>query len=111
MGHLPRWGDSSVDSQAMISAYLYWAAHVDATQVNEVLPHLFTVDHRCSYHRGRPRVLDLAIPSNPCTADGCRRCANGLGGYKFRWIDLRWVDQYEAMRRPGSWTSLTPARG
>ena len=45
MGHLPRWGDSSVDSQAMISAYLYWAAHDDAAQVDEVLPHLFTVDH------------------------------------------------------------------
>ena len=113
MGHLPRWGDSSVDSQAMLSAYLHWTAHADPAQVDEVLPHLFIVDHRCSLltEKLNPRVHGRAIPSRPCTEDRCRRCTNGFGGYKFRWIDSRWTKQYEAMRRPDSWTSLTLTRG
>ena len=110
MGHLPRWGSSNVDSQAMLSAYLHWAS-TDAAEADAVIPHLFTVDHRHLVPADQlpPRVRGQAIPSRPCTEDGCRRCTNGWGGYQFRWIDPRWLGLYEQARRPGSWSSRNPA--
>ena len=108
MGHLPRWGGSDVDSQAMLSAYLYWTAHADPAEADALIPHLHTVDHQHLLPGPLlpPRVRGQDIPAFPCTEHNCRRCAERRGGYMFRWIDKRWLASYEQMRRAGSWSSL-----
>ena len=46
MGHLPRWGGSDVDSQAMLSAYIHWITRAEASEAEALLPHLWMVQHR-----------------------------------------------------------------
>ena len=112
MGHLPRWGGSDVDPQAMISAYLHWTSTADASEVEALFPHLWMVEHRMAEWGpppGPPRVHGMDMPTRPCSEEGCERCNPRRGGYQFRWIDRRWLEQYEHMRRPGSWSSRGPA--
>ena len=94
----------------MLSAYIYWVAHADPADADALLPHLYTVDHKHLLPGPmlHPRVRGQHIPSRPCTIPNCRRCAEGRGGYMFRWIHKEWLDQYEQMRRAGSWSPTTP---
>ena len=110
MGHLPRWGGSNVDSQAMISAYLYWTSLADPAEADALIPHLYTVDHQHLLPGPllHPRVRGQDIPSRPCTEPNCGRCTEGEGGYMFRWIHRGWLGHYEQMRRAGSWSSTPP---
>ena len=107
----PRWGGRDVDSSAMLSAYLHWASTAESAEVEALFPHLWMVDHR--FELATPpaprRVRGMEMPTRPCSEEGCERCAHGWGGYQFRWIDRRWLVQYELLRRPGSWTSRGPA--
>ena len=104
MAHLPRWGGSDVDSQAMVSAYLHWISKAEASEAEALLPYLWMVNHRNEWGPppSPPRAHGRDIPTRPCSEEGCQRCHRGEGGYQFRWIDSRWLDQYENMWRPGS---------
>ena len=85
----------------MLSAYLGWAGLASQEELMEVVPWLWTVEHRPVL--APPVVIaDITVPSRLCTAVGCPRCGMGRGGYRFCWADRRWIDMYEDMRRPGS---------
>ena len=107
MAHYPRWVGSNVDSSAMLSAYLDWTHRATEQELQATVPHLWLVEHRApGLAQPLPlRVGGITIPSRPCTTPACNRCTQLWGGYQFRWIDARWLDKYETMRRPGSWSS------
>ena len=106
MGHLPRWGGPDVDSAAMLSAFISWASEAPEAELQATFPHLWMVDHRGPGEPlAPPGIRGLVVPSRSYLGKNCQRCANPWGGYQFRWIDPRWLERYEAMRRAGSWTS------
>ena len=95
----------------MMSAYLGWASAAPEAEFYATFPYLWLVDHQSAgAPLAPPGVRDMAIPTRPCVDPECQRCANLWGGYQFRWIDTRWLEQSEAIRRPGSWTSRTAVR-
>ena len=111
MGDLPRWiNNPKVDSTAMFFAWQDYARSLEKAGNNEEvkkLCHLVQYDHVV-----RPTLLNIMAtridpPPCPeilvCQTVGCRRCADGRGGYKFRWYDKRWYKGYLAKRREGSW--------
>ena len=107
MGHLPQWGGPDVDSAAMLSAYLSWASSAPEAELQETFHHLWMVDHRGPGEPlAPPGTRGSVVPARLCADMNCQRCTNRWGGFQFRWIDPRWLEQYEAMRRAGSWTSL-----
>ena len=85
---------------------------LDATEqeLEATVPHLWLVEHRAPGLAQPLRVGGITIPSRPCTTPACNRCTQLWGGYQFRWIDARWLDKYETMRRPGSWSSVQVER-
>ena len=106
MAHYPRWGGSNVDSSAMLSAYLDWTHRATEQELQATVPHLWLVEHRAPGLAQPLRAGGITIPSRPCTTPACNRCTQLWGGYQFRWIDARWLDKYETMRRPGSGSSV-----
>ena len=110
MAHYPRWGGSNVDSSAMLSAYLDWTHRATEQELQATVPHLWLVEHRAPGRAQPIRVRGITIPSRLCATLACNRCTQLWGGYKFRWIDARWLDEYETMRRPGSWSSVQVER-
>ena len=86
----------------MLSAYLDWTHRATEQELQTTVPHLWVVEHRAPGLAQPLRVGDMTIPSKPCTTPACNRCTQLWGGYQFRWIDARWLDKYETMRRPGS---------
>ena len=93
----------------MLSAYLDWTHRATEQELQATVPHLWLVEHRAPGLAQPLRVGGITIPSRPCTTPACNRCTQLWGGYQFRWIDARWLDSYEKMRRPGSWSSQTIA--
>ena len=110
MAHFPRWVDSSqLDSAAALSAYKWWLGTATPEEVEQTLPYLYVIDHRCPPFiklYGIPVVVPAfdgrELPTRDCTDPQCLRCFTGRSGYMFRWIDRRWLDMYESIRRPGS---------
>ena len=102
MAHYPRWGGSNVDSSAMLSAYFDWTQRATEQELQATVPHLWLVEHRAPGLAQPLRVGGITIPSRRCTIPACNRCKQLRGGYQFRWIDARWLDKYEMMRRPES---------
>jgi hypothetical protein len=92
---LPRWiDDASVDSMAMYSAFL--------SVVNDSL------EYKCRqlyiiHHRPGPGICQPFPKRIWCTDVGCRRCAEGFGGYQFRWYHPSWMAAYLRLKRPGAW--------
>ena len=102
MAHYPRWiGDTTLDSQAMLAAFLEWAGAAPVEEMTIAVRHLWIVEH---YPRDTAPVTirGIQMQTRPCQASPCTRCSTGKGGYQFRWADRRWLATYEEMRRPGS---------
>ena len=102
MAALPRWiDDSTVDSHAMLSAYLWfrWKYPQEARSVGP-LP---IFEHFYSAEMGDLAVAPEGTVEVFCKIPGCERCLQGRGGYMFRWYDSRWVSKYREMARLGSW--------
>ena len=111
---LPRWVDSaSVDSQAMLSAFLGFLGNCTDDEATE-LAELFSIEHAIQPTITvlgqvlRPEPVPSPVPAHPCVASGCARCASGRGGYQFRWYSPRWGEAYRRTRRPGSWEPGQP---
>ena len=104
MAHLPRWiDDSSLDSSAMLSAFLGWTRHASEAELADTVPHLFMIEHAPCL--AEPTSINgVAMPRRMCQDPACRRCRSGQGGYQFRWADMRWIPLYQDMRRPGSYS-------
>ena len=124
MGDFPRWVDrEDVDSQAMLSAYMWYVGGAQAelsAEPGEWMPswwgHLTLINHRVDPWPGaivRPAVQGLA--ERDCDKRACSRCRSGRGGYQFRWYSPYWAGQYNKLRRPGAWeapeSSACSARG
>ena len=103
MAHLPRRiEDSRVDSQAMLSALL-WFQHQNPQQYEaESLDKLFMIEHEF-YLSELNNARLYKRPWKPCMVSGCERCTKGEGGYQFRWYDARWSARYLELARTGSW--------
>ena len=105
MAHFPRWiDDSSVDSQAMFSAVLWFQYSYPDQYELHGLQELFMVEHKpymdmVELNGERP----LKHPWKACTQLHCKRCRDGQGGYQFRWYDTRWYAKYVELARKGSW--------
>ena len=51
------------------------------------------IDHEFAY--GPTQKLDPAIFRHiRCTKQGCIRCAEGRGGFQFRWVAKEWLAAY-----------------
>ena len=99
MADWPRWLEEDVDSQAMLSAYLWYQNC--SKQTMGPLP---LIVHRCSFTE--PLTEPPAPPGTTnvlCTAENCQRCLSGRGGYRFRWYSRHWIDRYKMMARKGAW--------
>ena len=103
MAALPRWIDNdTLDSAAMLSAYLGWAAGATKDEIKDTVPYLWLIEHRPASEA--PVIGGFQMPMRLCATPACARCASGKGGYQFRWADSRWIASYEEMRRPGSYS-------
>jgi hypothetical protein len=92
MADLPRWIDSDrVDSQAMYSAYFPQTKPTDPW-----FGHLKLILHRGPQPDGRMYGVKIV----QCQAENCSRCAEGKGGYQFRWYCVRWEAGYLRLKRP-----------
>ena len=109
MADLPRWiNHSTVDSQAMLGAFLSWVAKAPAEKQRDV-EQLYTIVHStdCILEQMGTQVLKPKLPtgvdlqSRQCNTENCRRCNSKTGGYQFRWYDARWVATYNRMKRDG----------
>ena len=105
MANLPRW--QMCWSQANLGSFLSWFTHYATADEQEEALHLHIVQHRSGpspllaargiFPQEVPIGLTLAsgVKCNmrefPCADVGCRRCAEGRGGYQFRWCDPRWT--------------------
>ena len=96
MADWPRWLEEDVDSQAMLSAYL-WYQHT-SKQTMGPLP---LIVHRSSFTE--PLPAPTGTTNILCTAENCQRCLSGRGGYRFRWYSRHWIDRYKVMARKGAW--------
>lgn len=97
----------------MLSAFLRYRA--ECTQHEKgTLAELYSVEHAIRETVTVPgqsltrQQLHSPVPSVPCTALECRRCAAQQGGYQFRWFSALWASEYKAMRRLGSWVPGQP---
>ena len=104
MAHWPRWVDEpTIDSTAMLSAYMKWAASATESELGATIPYLYTVEHlpviaEAGYIGG------IRMPAKVCDTPDCARCLTGASGYKFRWVDRRWLATYQELKRPGSFS-------
>ena len=115
---LPRWlHDDRVDSPAMLGAFLaYRDARTDdgefklPAETRAQLMDLYQIDHAMqptitvADQTITPTRVASVVPQVPCTAQNCRRCLTGQGGYQFRWYHPRWQVKYDALRRPHAWS-------
>ena len=110
MGSLPRWiNDSTVDSQAMLGAFLRARALAPPEELAP-LNSLWAVCHRsCTDDTPGITPVPMGLPERRCHAPACRRCIQGQGGYQFRWFDARWYGDYYQFRRHGAWGPFPPA--
>ena len=106
MANWPRWiEDDSVDSRAMLSAYHEYCCNRSNGVVSDddgaTITLLPMIVHKSA-------DLDPLVPTGvtleKCTTQGCRRCAQLCGGYKFRWYYHAWYAKYVKLSRPGAWT-------
>lgn len=97
-----RWvDDAQVDSQAMLSAYLWFKDVGPGSTCNRDVGPLPLVVHR-------NLLPGLAVPAPgtyeiPCADAHCNRCLSLKGGYQFRWFHHGWFDKYRELARPGAW--------
>ena len=106
MANWPRWiEDDCVDSKAMLSAYLwYCGSRSDGVLSNDdgaTITLLPMIVHNTS---GPEPLVPTGVTLLRCTTQGCQRCAQMRGGYKFRWYYQGWYAKYVDMSRPGAWT-------
>ena len=106
---LPRWIDHpSVDSQAMLSAFLAYR-HRSTGETRKQLEYLYMIVHtqESTFVTGnkviRPQKMS-PLPTRPCEAQECERCRTKRGGYQFKWYHERWKDDYMRLKRDGAWT-------
>ena len=114
MADLPRWvDDSSVDSQAMLGAYLSYMHQMhkslEGRKGMSYQPYwqgsLWTIKHREPDHwlfEVAQNIAPAGMVEKPCTEAGCTRCGV-RGGYQFRWFSPYWAREYNDGRREGSW--------
>ena len=121
MANYPRWVDEErVDSAAMYSAYLQYQAWtcrevMFQDDTKEKWAPIWWGHLRCIHHRAIlpawAAALHIRTPSEPgvkrvdCTQPRCQRCAEGKGGYQFRWYSPLWAKEYNIRRREGSWVA------
>ena len=99
MGDLLRWiDDETVDSAAMLSAYLWHLSRIR----NGIVGPLPIVLHRQDVDEFEMPQPEGTV-SKSCTKLGCARCKFGRGGYVFRWYHKAWFSKYVSMVRPGAW--------
>ena len=105
---LPRWiEDPTCDSPAMLAAYIDY--HTREEQNNGKVcsfTDLYMVVHRPD-DAPSPAIERLDhydyMSTRLCNVSGCQRCAEGRGGYMFRWYHPAWEEVYMQHRRPGAW--------
>ena len=105
---LPQWiDDPSVDSQAMLSAFLEYYCRLTG-KAHDQLKHLYMIVHTHTTNF----VIDNEIiqiqetsplPTRPCEAQPCERCRTKSGGFQFRWYHERWKKLYIKLSRNGAW--------
>ena len=106
---LPRWIDHpSVDSQAMLSAFLAYR-HRSTEETREQVKYLYMIvhEHESTFVKDNEVIQPQEIsplPTRPCEARECERCRTKQGGYQFRWYHRRWKDDYMRLKRDGAWT-------
>ena len=106
---LPRWIDHpSVDSQAMLSAFLAYT-HRSTEEAREQVKCLYMIvhEHESTFVKDNEVIQPQEIsplPTRPCKARECKRCDTKCGGYQFRWYHRRWKDDYMRLKRDGAWT-------
>ena len=106
---LPRWIDHpSVDSQAMLSAFLAYT-HRSTEEAREQVKYLYMIvhEHESTFVKDNEVIQPQEIsplPTRPCEARECERCRTKQGGYQFRWYHRRWKDDYMRLKRGGAWT-------
>ena len=106
---LPRWiEDPTCDSPAMLAAYLNY--HIQNEQSEDKVcsfTDLYMVVHRPD-DAPPPAIIQsgrsVPMSTRLCNVSGCRRCAEGHGGYMFRWYHPAWEEIYMKGRRAGAWT-------
>ena len=111
MGDLPRWIDKAdIDSSAMLGAFLGYANKASPEERRDLLllPMVNHVPPEFMVIAGNKVMLPKAVqPAGmiavQCSTEGCLRCREKKGGYKFRWVARRWLDGYVAAARPGTW--------
>ena len=104
MAHFPRWVDEpTVDSGAMLCAYLQWSRGATFHELEDTVPFLWTVEHS-PFLASPTSINGVRIPTKACNTVGCARCANKGGGFQFKWADRRWMPFYERIRREGSFS-------
>ena len=99
---LPRWVLSErVDSSSMVLAFKDWRSkNPKLAEVLGLVDGLPIIEH-CP-------AMPLSVPDNlkevPCPrGKNCWRCSSRKSGYTFRWFSLLWLDDYKALRGPGTW--------
>ena len=100
MGDWPRWiDDSTVDSQAMLSAYLSVYGTPQA-------PRSMTAPLTVFEHLPALSPTPLGTTGKLCQSPDCRRCVEGRGGFVFRWFHHSWMTKYLQLKRPGAWDGV-----
>ncbi len=99
-----RWiDDETVDSQAMLSAYMHYKWKTIGRE-KEMLDALWTIEHLFGQKTDFGQKVWTGTVMKPCERLECCRCISGMGGYQFRRYDKRWYESYLRMRRCGAWT-------
>ena len=112
----PRWiDDPTCDSPAMLSAYLNHHLKAERGGVRVCsFTDLYMVVHRPADAPApsiRQSGESVSMSTRPCEVPGCSRCAEGRGGYMFRWYHPAWEAAYLRGRRDGAWTPVTDGHG
>ena len=94
MAHLPRWiSVGHVDSAALLSAFLQYRESAQGDEAAD-LALLYAEEHALPpWSQYVAKVSP--VPTRPCSQANCARCLHRKGGYRFRWMDRRWVHLYE----------------
>ena len=94
----PQWiADPEVDSFAMLGVFMHYTS-VEPAKAAEM-------DLTVFIHWSQLSGMNLAsmhpgfLTHVPCNGTGCERCAQGKGGYAFRWYHPAWREKYMALRR------------
>jgi hypothetical protein len=98
-----------VDSAAMrLAARNYYQQNPAAFW--EMCEDKLTEIQHCGSLPSLPVAEDMPITFVHCPGDGswCTRCQNNLYGYTFRWFSILWMQDYEKLRRKGTWTPGDP---